>query len=634
MMYINNFLRCCLLPAGVIVGSIISSYGQCTPLNTVQSERVADYKMKIILDHDKKMATGTAIITWRNPSPKAVKEIKMYMYLNAFKNMKSTWLRGTDGEIFGRQMADRSAEEWGYVTIDHIAINDGADLTSGIKYVHADGNEDDETVLLVPLPREVQSGDSIVLTVDFRSKLPKTIARSGYGENNFHLFVHWYPKLGVYEQNEVGQWGWNCHQFMQRTEFYGDFGKYDMTITCDDSFTVGASGCLIEESSTDGLQTVRYLAEDVIDFAWCVSPELEVYEDLWEDVYIKLLLPRDHRGMADRYMMATKHALQYFDEHVGRYPYPGITIMDPPFHSLRNGFMEYPTFATAGTIYGMPSWFKGSESLAIHEFAHQFFMGVLANNEKEEAWLDEGFVTYYEDRIMEAYYGQHTSQLDVFGIKYGNSALSRQEYVSMRDHSSTAIARPGWEITGDYKGIVYSKTATMLKTLENYISVEKMDEMMRAYFDEYKFTHPRTSTFVNHADRFLKSSFSQSEANIYMSLIKACLFGSDTVDYYVEPMEENVVTLNNKGALSMPVAIELITISNDTIIQKWDGASPKIIETGDAISSVHIDPQEKLYLDLNLNNNSLKIEKSSFSRYILKAITSVQHTLQSLSFFL
>ena len=634
MMYINKRLHSLLII--LLMTSVMCklSISQCTPHNEVQSVRIADYKMNVVLDHDKKMATGTSIITWRNPSPNSVKELKMYMYLNSFKNMKSTWLRGTDGEVFGRQIADRAPEEWGFVTIDSISVMDGQDLTSGIKYVQADGNLDDESVLSVPLYKSVRSGDSIVLVLKFRSKLPKTIARSGYGENNFHLFVHWYPKLGVYEQSKEGIWGWNCHQFMQRTEFYGDFGKYDMTITCDDSFTVGASGCLIEESSTDGLQTVRYLAEDVIDFAWCVSPELEVYEDLWEDVYIRLLVPRDHRGMADRYMMATKHALQYFDEHLGRYPYPGITIMDPPFHSLRNGFMEYPTFATAGTIYGMPGWFKGSESLAIHEFAHQFFMGVLANNEKEEAWLDEGFVTYYEDRIMEAYYGQHTSQLDVFGIKYGNSALSRQEYVSMRDHSSTAIARPGWEITGDYKGIVYSKTATMLKTLENYISVEKMDEMMRAYFDEYKFTHPRTSTFINHADRFLKSSFSLSEVDIYMNLIKACLFGSDTVDYYVEHIEENVVTLNNKGALSMPVEIELITITNDTIIQKWDGASPKTIETGDTISSVHIDPQEKLYLDLNLNNNSLKIEKSSFSRYILKTITSVQHALQSLSFFL
>ncbi len=634
MMYINIHLRYCFLLAALVIGLATSGYAQCLPLSTAQSERIADYQMELSLDHDQKMASGTALITWRNPSPKAVKELKMYMYLNAFKNMKSTWLRGTDGEVFGRQMSERAAEEWGYVTIDSISIKDGTDLTGGIQYVQVDGNEDDETVLSIPLPRSVRGGDSIVLSVDFRAKLPKTIARSGYGENNFHLFVHWYPKLGVYEQDKEGQWGWNCHQFMQRTEFYGDFGLYDVSITCDDSFTVGASGCLVAESQSEGRQTLRYIAEDVIDFAWCVSPELEVYEDSWQDIYIRLLVPRDHRGMAERYMAATKNALQYFNDHLGKYPYPGITIMDPPFHSLRNGFMEYPTFATAGTVYGMPGWFKGSESLAIHEFAHQFFMAVLANNEKEEAWLDEGFVTYYEDRIMEAYYGVHSSQLDVFGIRYGNSALSRKEYVSMRNHSSTAIARPGWEITGNYKGIVYSKTATMLKTLERYISRNKMDEMMRAYFEQYKFTHPRTETFVNHLKTYLQANYSASEVDTYLGLVNACLHGSDTVDYYVESITENSTTLNNKGALRMPVEIELISITNDTIRQHWDGSSPKTITLKDEISSVHIDPEQKLYLDLNLNNNSLKTTQTSFSRYILKSITSIQHALQSLSFLL
>lgn len=614
----------------------ITTLGYCDPLEKVQSDRVANYTMVLDLDHNKKMATGTSRIVWHNPSNQSVRELKMYMYLNSFKDMNSTWLKPTRGEVFGSPIAKRAEHEWGFVTIDSVGIDGGANLTEGMRYIQEDGNEDDQSVLLIPLPRAVRGGDSIVINLNFRAKLPKTIARSGYGGNDFHLFVHWYPKLGVYEQNIDGEWGWNCHQFMQSTEFYGDFGVYDVTMTCAQELVLGASGCLLSETvNADGTKTIRYLAEDVIDFAWCVSPELEEYFDQWDDVQIKLLVPRDHCAMADRYMIAIKHALQYFNDHFGKYPYPGITLMDPPLHSLRNGFMEYPTFATAGTVYGMPSWFRGSESLAIHEFAHQFFMGVLASNEKEEAWLDEGFVTYYEDRIMESLFSEHTSQINVLGFKYGNSDLSRQEYVGMRDHSNTAIARPGWELSGDYKGIVYAKTASMLKTLENYIGRDQMDEMMRGYFDQYKFTHPRRADFMGVVEEYLSEHVTAVEKEQYLRFMNQCLDGSDTGDYSVVDMSANTVDIQREGELRLPVVIEAILENGETVRQVWQNDTDTIhLEYDDTVVSVEVDPDELFVMDLNVTNNSYTQENNRFTRYLTKGMNWVQHILQSTSFLL
>jgi len=615
----------------------------CDPLGTVQSERIANYTMNVTLDHDKKMATGTSRIVWHNPSNETVNELKMYMYLNSFKDMNSTWLKPTRGEVFGTPLGERAEEEWGFITIDSISVEGGADLTSGIRYIQEDGNMNDQSVLLVPLSNAIKAKDSLILNLTFRSKLPKTIARTGYGGNNFHLFVHWYPKLGVFQQNLEGEWGWNCHQFQQGTEFYGDFGVYDVTINCAEEFTVGASGCLIEEArwnyspapGESHMKTFRYLAEDVIDFAWCVSPELEEYIDQWEDVEIRLLVPQDHCRMADRYMTAIKHSLQYFNDHLGKYPYPGITLMDPPFHSLRNGFMEYPTFATAGTVYGMPPWFRGSESLAIHEFAHQFFMAVLANNEKEEAWLDEGFVTYYEDRIMEDIFSSTTSQIDLFGFKYGNSELSRDEYVGMRDQNNSAIARPGWDINGDFKGIVYSKTASMLKTLERQIGKANMDDLMRGYFSAFKFKHPKRADFVNTVSDYLTAHFSPEKRDQLLTFINQCLDGSDTIDFAISEVSDNSATITRIGNLHLPVEIETVLSSQDTIHQIWTAHElSKTLSFPENIVSIHIDPESKIYMDRNFNNNSYTVQKTRFSRYFTKTINWVQHILQSTSFLI
>jgi len=616
------------------------AFANCIPSGKVQSYRVANYTMNVDLDHERKTATGVSRIVWHNPSPDPVSDLKFYMYLNAFKNMNSTWLKPTGGVVFDSPISQRADDEWGHITVDSIGIEQGEALTSKMYFVQDDGNIDDETVLYIPLNEAVAPGDSLILNLKFTSKLPKTIARSGYGANNFHLFVHWYPKLGVYEKDSQGSWGWNCMQFRQRTEFYGDFGEYDVTIQCDESFTVGASGCLIDEWTVDlegeKRQMVRYLAEDVIDFAWCVSPELEEYLDHWEDVKIRLLVPSDHCSMADRYMIAIKHSLQYFNDHLGKYPYPGITLMDPPFHSLRNGFMEYPTFATAGTVYRMPKWFRGSESLAIHEFAHQFFMAVLASNEKAEPWLDEGFVTYYEDRIMESLFSPDDSQVTFLGFKYGNSALSRNEYVRM-NHSrlNTAIARPGWKINGDYKGVVYSKTATMLKTIEQYLGQEKMDEMMRSYYSKNKFTHPRRADFELLATTFFNNNADPALATYLRNFLIDCLDSSKTIDFQVESVDGKQARLNKVGELFLPVEID-VTFVDDTKRQvRWEKNTPtKELSFDKEIQSIDIDPEDKCVIDLNIINNSYKRETTFFKRYLLKGISWTQHLLQTTTFLI
>ncbi len=614
----------------------LSAFGYCEPNGKIQSDRVANYTMVIDLDHHKKKAKGVSRIVWHNPSPEPVSDLKFYMYLNAFKNMKSTWLRPTGGVVFDNPISLRGDDEWGFITVDSIGIEDGAELTAKQYYVQDDGNTDDETVLYIPLDKAIAPGDSLVLNLNFTAKLPKTIARSGYGGNDFHLFVHWYPKLGVYEQDLDGNWGWNCLQFQQRTEFYGDFGSYDVTINCADQLLVGASGCLIEESNKQGdRKQTRYLAEDVIDFAWCVSPELEEYFDKWQDVEIKLLIAPDHCHMADRYLRAIKHSLQYFDDHLGKYPYPGITLMDPPFHSLRNGFMEYPTFATAGTVYRMPKWFRGSESLAIHEFAHQFFMGILASNEKAEPWLDEGFVTYYEDRIMESLFSPDDSQVSILGFKYGNSALSRNEYAGMNHEWNTAIARPGWKIRGNYKGIVYSKTATMLKTIEHYLGQNDMDKLMRDYFEKYKFTHPRRADFEILATSFIQEHADPSEANFLIGFLVDCLDSSKTIDFKVEGVDGKEAQLIRDGDLFLPVSVEVTFTDGTVSTLAWnENTVSKKLSFEKDIQSIEIDPERKCYIDLNVINNSYVKEKGFFKRYFLKSMTWAQHLLQSTTFLI
>jgi len=313
----------------MLAWSAIGAQNLCEfPQHQVLSERLANYQMDVVLDHKKKLVSGTQTIEWINNSPDTVGHVEMYMYLNAFKDYNSSYLRNTGANVMGQDISARPKEDWGYITLNSIKTPDSNQELDKRYIQKLDGNQLDESVVRIDLKQAVAPGDTLTLNTEFVSKLPRTIARVGYAENDFHFFVHWYPKLGVYETNEDGIWGWNCHQFLQRMEFYGEFGTYDMSITTDQKMQVGGSGCRVNQiDNNDGTVKHVFRAEDVIDFALVAYPDFEIHTDNWNGIDIELFYPSHHKNLVSRIVGAVKNSLEFMHDHVGAYPYPKITVM-------------------------------------------------------------------------------------------------------------------------------------------------------------------------------------------------------------------------------------------------------------------------------------------------------------------
>ncbi len=620
-----------------------SLYGQnlCNNIPVNKSSVVSDYHISVELFPEDKKALCLQSLSWKNTSPDTIREIPFYMYLNAFKNLQSSYLKGSGGEIFGRSLTNNSKKEWGWIEITKIKSKNGQDLKKELRYIQLDdGNDNDQSVVQLKLNEELLPGDHISLEIEFEAKLPYIISRAGYSKNDYYFFNHWYPQPGVYEQDKNGNWGWNCHQFFRGTEFYADFGDYLVDIIIDQRFVVGASGCEVNKIDLpDGKVRYTYQANNVIDFAWIAYPLFEEYNDTYKDVQIKMLIPEEHCMMAPRYLDAVKYAFEYLEKHVGPYPYPSITICDPPMHALRSGLMEYPMLITCGSFYNFPTGIRTIESLVIHEFTHMYFMATIATNEKEEAWMDEGFVTLYEDKIMDHYYGKKSSLVDFYGLKSGNSENTRLEYTTMNNPSEGAIARPGWEINGDYKGLIYAKTATMLRSLEGYMGEESFEEMIKSYFYTWKFKHPKEADFRAHLREHVRSNVVDYQID-YDRFLDECLHGVAQVDYSIDyvriqaredkkgvfghgdaktyisktsDQSDLMIGITNLGTMNVPVEI-LCTFEcgRDTLffLDQWQQEYHLILPS-DQVSRVEIDPYLKLPLDVNLNNNSYLINSSS-----------------------
>jgi hypothetical protein len=610
-------------------------FTQCnTSYNQSQSLKIANYDIEVHLDHKGKSASCIQKLNWKNTSPDTLRELRFYMYMNAFKDFKSTYLKNTR-KMFGQDLNNRTEKEWGHIEVTQAIDRNGNDLVQNQEYIQPnDGNALDETVLSIPLEMPLLPGEVIELDMNFDVKLPRTIVRSGYGPRDFFLFVHWFPQVCVYEPKVDGNWGWNSHQFMPGTEFFSDFGDYNVEIYASDHLVIGGSGCKTFSGKvlgTIGEQLVRFQAHDLIDFGWVAYPEYETYTSTYGDTDIEILMVPEHCAFADRYLKAIEQSLEYLEKHVGKYPYPKITVVDPPTHTLNSGFMEYPMMITGATAYGIPRSVRSVESLVIHEFTHMYFMASLASNEKEEAWLDEGFVTYFEDRILDHYYGNQSSLFDVLGARSGNAQQSRNEYVSMENPNLGKIARPGWEFDGGFKPLIYAKTATAFKTMERIIGIDIMDEIIKTYFERHKFTHPKEADLRKIIKEVLEKNTSNFESDKYLDQV---LHATSSVNFKMVDINNSTKTIEAIREGNFEIGTEVLIMFKDGSSKtvNWKGSEKYFKHTFSSskeVISAHIDSEQKIYLDLNLNNNSITLDPNKKPLYMYAA--KLGHWLQAVS---
>jgi hypothetical protein len=413
-----------------------------------KSKRTIAYEIEAKLDPSPRVNTVTAsgTLTWTNESDVPVPDMYLHLYLNAFKDKHTTFMRESEGSHRGHKF---KADQPGGIDITSFQTADGTELKDKQEFVQPDAAltplaDQDQTVVRIPLPAPIAPGEKAVFTLTWESRLPAVFARTGHA-GDFHMVAQWYPKPGVWELGGDGtdpeRYSWNCHQFHGSSEFYSDYGVYRVRLTVPESYRgrVGATGLrhpLSDEEDgalvgEDGHVTYEHRAEDVHDFAWVCGQDFRIHEFEFEGgsgndpeeharvarllgrsedeialtpVQVFVLLQPEHWDQRGRHEQAIRHALTLMGLWFGRYPYPTLTVVDPDHRGRDAGGMEYPTLITGGTGYVRASRQLSPEGVLVHEFAHQHFYGLVGSNEFENAWMDEGLTTYATARtLMKAY---------------------------------------------------------------------------------------------------------------------------------------------------------------------------------------------------------------------------------------
>jgi len=490
---------------------------------------VVDYEIAVQLDAEKKELDGKERIVWRNPATDAqdaVSELWFHLYWNAFRNNRSTFYVESRGQLRGDEA---EADGWGWTDVTAMKLATGEDLLPSFTFAHPDDdNALDRTVARVVLPRPVPPGGEVAIDIEFHARIPKVFARAGY-KGNFFAITQWFPKLGVYEPKGLRgreQSGWNCHQFHANSEFYADYGRFEVEMTVPKAFVVGATGSEIaRRENTDGTTTYVHEQSDVHDFAWSADPRFVEITDRFSaaqdvtpaeyaaaaklldrsldevklrDVEIRLLLQPGHEPQIARHIAAAKLAIKWFGLWYGAYPYPTLTLIDPAPGASGASGVEYPTLIFCGTNYFYNFWpgngIREAEFVTVHEFGHQFWYALVGNNEFEEAWLDEGLDTYSTAKVMELGYGRNASFGSFLGLELGAVEIDRLPNSLERRYDK--IDTFAWRFSrGNYGFNSYSRPALVLETLEGRLGAETMARVMRTYHERWRFGHPRGADF-------------------------------------------------------------------------------------------------------------------------------------------
>jgi hypothetical protein len=301
------------------------------------------------------------------------------------------------------------------------------------------------------------------------------------------------------------------------------------------------------------------------------------------------------------------------------------------------------------------------EMVTVHEFGHAYFMGILASNEFEEPWLDEGVNSYWEERIMDNYYGSKSGLMNHKLLKVSDKTSARLAYTMSLSRQTISNNEYSWNYPhGTYAMMSYQKTATWLNTLTGIVGEETMNNVFREYYRKWAFKHPSGRDFVNVVNEVVKRDHGDKFGNDMNWFFDQTLYGSAICDYKVSgisnrkyrkpvgktdsvdtvvaewPVTDSLYTataqLERIGDMMLPVDVLIGFTNGDEILENWDGKAryKDFTYTGyREIEWVKIDPEFKIRMDVNYVNNSMTEEpqKAPLHRIVNKILAFVQFYL-------
>jgi len=593
----------------------------------------ADYLLTAKLDEANNEISGSTVITYTNNSPDKMSFLWMYLDQNLFKEDSrgnavvpiSGSRNGAQGQIFDGGFKIKS--------VKIIVSNKGVSIEKEAKYLITD------TRMQVFLPQELNSkGGIIKIKVDFSFISPiEGSDRMGIlGTKNGKIFTvaQWYPRMCVYDDIQ----GWNTNPYQGASEFYLEYGNFDVNITVPSNHFVVCSGELtntkevysIEQqklweqasksdqtviirsaeevnnaskSISNSYKTWRFRIKNARDVSWASSPAFILDA-------ARINLPSGKKAMAisaypfesdgnqawGRSTEYTKTSIENYSKRWFEYPYPAATNV-----AGIAGGMEYPGIvfcgyrAKNGDLWGVTD----------HEFGHIWFPMIVGSNERLYGWMDEGFNTFINS----------LSSVDFNKGEYKEPIADLHNNSENYTHPKleAIISSPDNMKERNIGTLCYSKPAAGLTILrEQILGNERFDFAFRTYVERWAYKHPAPDDFFRTMENVAGEDLGWFWRGWFLNNWRLDQ-GINSVKYVNDNPKLGIyITIENFEKMVMPVVIDIKTKSGKVSrvklpVEIWQKNVNWTFKhnSNEEIEIVTIDP-DHVFPDYNESNNTWK----------------------------
>lgn len=587
----------------------------------------ADYKIDTKLDEAKNEVSATVVLTYKNNSPQQLP----YIWLNLDQNLFSDTSRGfAKMPATGRsRYGDASSSFKGGFNLKSVKVQMGGAETNADYLV-----TDTRMQIRLAKPVAAKTGE-IKIKIEYSYTIPQYGAdRTGILETkngNIYSVAQWYPRVCVYDDIR----GWNTDPYLGASEFYLEYGDFDVSITAPSTHVVVGSGefqnpqevltpaelkrynqakesdkTVIIRSKDEVANTKlriqkpeltwKFKIKDARDFAWASSKAF-----IWDGA--RMNFPSGKKGLAmsvypiesdgkDAWGRSTEYTKASIENYSKRW-------LEYPYYSAVNvasnvGGMEYPAIVFCGARAKAASLWGVTD----HEFGHIWFPMIVGTNEKRYGWMDEGINTFINRIASEDFNDGEYKQANTDGhrVSYMFGPESEPMYTTPDGMKERSIGN-----------LLYFKPGYAMGLLRNHIiGVDRFDYGLRKFITDWAYKHPTPWDFF----RSIENSTGEDLAWFWRGVI----LNNYAFDQAIEKVEYvngdakqgALVTIQNKEPLAMPVVVEYTTLSGKTgrkqlPVEIWQNNASWIfrIDVEEELSKVVIDP-DRVFPDRNSTNNT------------------------------
>lgn len=575
-------------------------------------QQETNFQINVTLDDENHVLSGNETIEYINNSPDNLSFIYFHLWLNAYSSKSSA---------FAQQEVKHGKSRFYFADNKNMGAITDLDFRVDGKKCEVEIDSKHPDIAKVILPEPLQSGKKIIITTPFTAKIPYAFSRGGrIGQQ--YLMTQWYPKPAVYDVT-----GWHAMPYLDQGEFYAEFGQFDVSITLPENYVVGATGTLetpneiafirkrptesISDSvpaSSKNMKTIRFKATKIHDFAWFADKAFNV---LKSDVVLKngkkvetyAYFRQKYRASWQKATDYINRAVRFYSDVVGDYPHPhaSAVMADDGF----NGGMEYPMITVLAGHFSE----QDLDITITHEVGHNWFQGILANNEREFAWLDEGINSYYEHRYTHQFYpetdgssrslprfvSKHTDySLEEIALQYQDFNRKNQPIETTSNHLTPV----------NYFMNAYEKPARLMKILENQYGLKRFDEIMQTYFAAWQFKHPQPTDFRQHWEQATGDNLSWLFDGLFKTIVP--------FDYIISDIRDNgsewVLELENPSHIAVPFDINYLKNGKEVSKQSFKGFDKKqVIGLPKGDFDLIVLDNNHLLPDINRSNNYVRV---------------------------